>query len=198
MRSKGVTHVVLATSFLASQFWVREASRNGWKPLYRFSDFPSPINDFAGGQIALGGDITGAIALSGQREWTLAEARRDPAAKPCIDTYERVTGRNAGEDYGNVLAVCEMFGLFERAMKSAGVNPTRRNYVRAFAGMGQFRLLVQVGGMGTFGGAYSLGATKWSGADHGERRVWRKPCPRPGDSDGQCWVPTSSVYRMAA
>lgn len=199
MRSKGVTDVLLATNFVAQGVWVNEAQRNGWRPQYLVSDFPSPADDFSGGTVNASGGWAGAIAVSSSLELTPAQWREHPVAGPCIEVFERNSGRTATlNDIGWIINYCtNLLNVFVPAMSRAGANPTRQSLVQALAGLGEFPMAT-LGNVGTFGGPYSLGSVKWSATDFGQRKVWQSPCPREGDSDNACYVPVGPVYRMAA
>lgn len=200
MRSKDVTHVLIATGFIGAQMWVNEAQRNGWRPQYIVSDFPSAADDFSGGSINNQGGWEGAIAVSSAMEITgLDQWRAHPVSGPCIEVFERRTGRTpATNDIGWINQYCvHLLHIFVPAMSRAGPNPTRESLVQALAGLGEFPMAA-LGNTGSFGGAYAFGPTKWSAVNFGQRKVWQSPCPRAGDNDNACYVPVGPVYRLAA
>lgn len=189
MRRAGIQTVLLALDAAVNTgLWIQEAERNGWRPQYLLSEFPSGANDFVGGQQP--DSFAGAIAISNTPEGSLEQVLAEPSMRRCLDIWERASGATTLEiDRGWVATYCNAIRLFEIAATNAGPNLTRETFAQGMAAIGSTGLAGLVGGQGRFGGPTGFGPVQWSAATITNTKVWTVPCPR-ADSDGACWVET--------
>lgn len=196
MRTRGIDHVLLALDqAVNSGLFIQQAERNGWRPRYLVSEFPSGANDFTGGSQP--SSFEGAIGIAHTPAWGITQARQDPAVRRCLDVWERHTGAPTLEsDVAWVLSYCTSLRVFEIAATIAGPNLTRDALVQGIAAIGPIELPGYVGAQGTFGGPYGFGPVRWSAVDRTNTMTWTNACPRSDDRDGRCWVETRAGDRM--
>jgi hypothetical protein len=188
MRRQGVDHVLLALDqAVNSGMFIQQAERDGWRPQYLVSEFPTGVNDFTGGQQPPSFD--GAIAIANTPARSAAEFRAQPLVASCLEVWERHSGRpTLDDDVGWVLNYCNSMRIFERAATAAGPVLTRESLVRSLAGLGQVDLAGQVAGRGRLGGPYGFGSVKWSAVQYTNTKVWHRSCPRADTGSAGCWI----------
>lgn len=203
MKGAGVTHVFMAADYIVAQGWIREAERNGFRPKYLASDFPTAGATWVGDQNAQAGSSwNGAIALSVTPDAEGYEKLiQKPLIKSCLDRYRRASGGGQvnNVNYGPIYGICLRLDRFVDAAKRAGANPTRQSLVQALATTGQFTNELFVGGTASWGGRYSLGAVRYSAATQMVRKVWKAaPCPYDPQWKFGCYVHQTAAFNMAA
>lgn len=202
MKAAGVTHVMMATDYVVAQGFIREAERNGFRPRYLASDFPTAGQNFVGEQAAQAGrSWDGAIAVSSAVDVPFAQMMADSLIKPCVDRYRRGggTGPVDGLSLPIIHLMCLRLDRLVDAIERTGVNPTRTTLVQALAATGSFPTALLAGRSGVWGGRYSLGAVRYSSPIRAVRKVWTTPCPydRKQWRYG-CYVQQGGPFNMAA
>ena len=196
MRSRGIDHVLLALDqAVNSGLFIQQAERDGWRPRYLVSEFPSGANDFMGAQQPT--SFEGAIGIAHTPAISNTQLRQDPAARRCLDVWEGHTGSETlTPDIIWVLNYCHAMRIFELGATNAGPVLTRDAFAQGLAAVGALELPGYVNGQGSLGGSYGFGPVKWSAVDFTSTMTWTNTCPRSDDDNGRCWVETREPARM--
>jgi hypothetical protein len=171
MKAAGVTHILMATVYVAVQNFLQSAEMQGYRPEYFVSDYDGMVNDYfaQGFPPAQWDRVRGITTLL----FGAAAAGKPPApgTTRCSDILRR-HGLRGLDDIevadAEAGAICEELDIMVRAARAAGPGLTRAGWARAVSTLGSIEAATVA--------AVGFAPGKHSGGDSITTVEWRREC----------------------
>lgn len=163
--------------------FVNQADKQQYRPVYVNTDWASNNGDSTNSNMPQSYD--GALAFTFSRNLSGKKPMPTPAnAKPCIDTYNKYSGRKPlsqepTTSFGLTMQYCDNVGLFEKLATLAGPNLTRQTFSDARLKLGRFDPVANAGG--------TLGPNRFDVPEVIRTERWSYDC--------KCMTPVDDFHR---